>query len=533
MWAGPNLTYVLKTDGTLWVSGVSEINPFSPSLTQVGADNDWKELSHFANYTLAIKEDGSLWSWGTGYSGVLGQGSYSGTLTIPTRIGISNEWIDVTAGASHALAIKAEGTLWGWGNNDYGQLGNGTLISASAPVQIGTLNGWKSVSAGSAHSIAIRTTGSLWAWGFNGNGQLGDTSTITRKAPVQIGTSGQWNSIRAGSFHSLALAEDGTLYAWGRNTAGQLGVGDMVQRNVPTPLSGGGTWLAFDAGISHSVALKSDGTLAAWGSNTYGQLGSTSLTATTPQPADFNPRADISLSITANPVYDGHLVNDGSATLAFPLTAEQSPTSVPINIFNHGTAVLLISAVTIPAGFSITPQPPFAIAPGASREIIATLNTTIVGNLSGSLAVFSNDADEAVFDVAVSGSVLSLTKDTDGDGLNDAAELNYSSLGFNWNSSQPTLVSALLAGAPRAGFLTEAQLFAASPGTTVIRKNPANSTASLLLSFERSLNLSGFFRSNLGMTNITSDGSVEIPLTAGSASEFFRFGVEPMPLAEP
>ncbi|MEO7098703.1 MAG: hypothetical protein ABI162_05035 [Luteolibacter sp.] len=541
IWSGPQVTYVRKSDGTLWACGSGSFgllgdgksNSSSYTFVQVGVDTDWKQLSLGSQYAIGIKENGSLWGWGFGSNGALGLGVLTASRNVPTQIGVASDWQTVAAGESHNLAIKTDGTLWSWGTNYSGQVGNGTTTAQTSPIQIGTLSGWKSIAAGSEHSLAVRTDGSLWAWGSNYYGQLGNNSGTSISVPIRIGTGNQWKAVSAGSFHSLGQLLDNSLQAWGANGSGQLGVGDTTQRNSPTALINGGTWQAFDAGVTHSSAIRADGTFAIWGGNSHGQLGPAAAIVTTPQTVNFAALPEISLSISTYSSTENDLATDGLTTLYFPLTVENLPKSAPVKIYNHGTAPLSVSSITVPAGFSITPQAPFALEPGALQALTATIDTTVTGNLTGQLVVTSNDTDEAAFDVSLSGTVLSAANDTDGDGLNDAAEWYYSSLGFRWDSAQPTLVSALLAGASRAGMITETQLLAGTPDSTVIKRNMTGSSASLRLRFERSLNLNGFFRSDLSAASIGNDGSVDIPLTPGSASEFFRFAVESVPVTTP
>jgi hypothetical protein len=322
--------------------------------------------------------------------------------------------------------------------------------------------------------------------------------------------------------------KDKTLHAWGGNTNGELGVGDKVQRNVPTPVSGGGTWQAFDAGVSHSIALRSDGTLAAWGANTSGQLGAAASPAVvTPQTVDFTPRAEVSVSTFPNPTHPSYLVSDGVAS-GFPLVGQQAPSAAPVTVFNHGTAPLIVSAVAVSPGFTVTPQGPFEIAPSASRVLTMGLDTMVTGSRTGSLMITSNDEDETVFDILLSGNVLSLTDDTDLDGLSDAAEWHLSSLGFIWNSSQPSLVNNLRLGAPRAGLLTETQLLAGTADSIVVKKSPTGNSASVKLRVERSQALSGFSPVPLAAEEIANDGSFVIPRGNATSSEFFRFSLEPL-----
>ena len=139
----------------------------------------------------------------------------------------------LATGYYHTIALKSDGTLWAWGWNEYGQLGDGTTIDRNTPTRIGTDNRWYSVSAGVWHTIALKSDGTLWAWGANYSGQLGDGTWTNRNTPTQIGFDNKWVSVSAG-YHTIALKSDGTLWAWGWNWAGQLGDGTTTDRNTPT-----------------------------------------------------------------------------------------------------------------------------------------------------------------------------------------------------------------------------------------------------------------------------------------------------------
>jgi alpha-tubulin suppressor-like RCC1 family protein len=152
----------------------------------------------------------------------------------------------VSAG-THALEIR-KGTLWAWGFNNSGQLGDGTTTQKTSPVQIGTDNKWVTVAAGQVHSVGIKSNGTLWAWGNNSFGQLGDGTTTQRNSPTQIGTDNKWVSIAAGQSFTLALKSDGTLWAWGDNSNGQLGDGTTTYKLSPTQIGTDNKWISIAAG---------------------------------------------------------------------------------------------------------------------------------------------------------------------------------------------------------------------------------------------------------------------------------------------
>jgi alpha-tubulin suppressor-like RCC1 family protein len=178
----------------------------------------------------------------------------------------------ISAKASHSLALCSDGTVWAWGNNSDGQLGDGTTVDRTVPVQVEDLRDVVAISAGWGHSLALRSDGTVWAWGDNGYGQLGDGTTINHTVPVQVKGLRDVFAISGGAWHSLALRSDGTVWAWGYNGYGQLGDGTTVDRTVPVQVKGLRDVVAISAGWRHSLALRSDGTVWAWGDNKCGML---------------------------------------------------------------------------------------------------------------------------------------------------------------------------------------------------------------------------------------------------------------------
>jgi alpha-tubulin suppressor-like RCC1 family protein len=228
-------------------------------------------------HTVAIKADGSLWAWGNNTSAQLGLGDYdlAQQKVLPTQVGTATDWASVSAGTQHTMAIKADGTLWVWGTNYDGSMGLG-LYNASqrtTPVQLGNANDWGAVSVGSHHTLAIKTDGSLWAWGSNDRGQLGLGNNTNQNVPVRVGTDNDWAAVSAGIQHTMAIKADGSLWAWGLNDKGQLGLNDNTDRNAPVQVSATSDWTTVSAGFKQTLAIKKDGSLWAWGSNDRGQLG--------------------------------------------------------------------------------------------------------------------------------------------------------------------------------------------------------------------------------------------------------------------
>jgi alpha-tubulin suppressor-like RCC1 family protein len=224
--------------------------------------------------------DGNLFVWGRNTFGELGININDGvTRTSPVEIsGAGANWKQISStGYRHSAAVKTDGTLWAWGRNSYGSVGDGTTINKISPVRVGTATTWKQVDCGfiGYHTAAVKTDGTLWCWGRNANGQLGDNTITQKVSPVQTSTAGtNWKQVSCGSAHTAAIKTDGTLWTWGNNNRGQLGTNNTTQRLIPgTTTIAGTTWKQVSCGYAHTGAIKTDGTLWLWGFNLDGQLG--------------------------------------------------------------------------------------------------------------------------------------------------------------------------------------------------------------------------------------------------------------------
>lgn len=220
-------------------------------------------------HSAAITKDGSLYMWGYNRSGQLGDGT---TTDRYTPVKIMDNVASVSLGGSHSAAVTKDGSLYMWGDNGNGRLGDGTTTDRYTPVKI--MDNVASVSLGSSHSAAITKDGSLYMWGYNYYGQLGDGTTTDRYTPVKI--MDNVASVSLGGNHSAAITKDSNLYMWGGNGSGQLG--DGTTDNKARPHRVASNVQSVKLGYSHTTVISKDGGLYTWGYNYYGQLGNGTTT---------------------------------------------------------------------------------------------------------------------------------------------------------------------------------------------------------------------------------------------------------------
>lgn len=260
--SGEDYTIAVKSDGTVWAWG-GAVSYTSP--TQVSSLSDIIAVSARTSGFIALQSGGT----------VLTIPFSSSTIGTPAAVsGLSNV-IAIAAGGGHNLALKSDGTVWAWGSNSAGQLGDGTTTNQpTTPVQVSSLTGITGIAAGEAHSLAIKSDGTVWAWGRNNFGQLGDGSNTNSSTAIQISSFSGVTAIAAGDNHSLAAKSDGTAWAWGRNNNGELGDSSYTHRNAPVQISGITGITALAGGRFQSMAAKFDGTVYRWG-NDVGTLNMT------------------------------------------------------------------------------------------------------------------------------------------------------------------------------------------------------------------------------------------------------------------
>lgn len=253
---------LILTGLTLSITSCDKEKPVDGSS---GAGNV-QQISCGYNHTLLLMKDGTLWAWGDNKYGQLGNGTNENSLN-PIQIGSDNDWVSVNAAYSFSIALKRDGTLWTWGRNESGRLGDGTTTDRNTPAKIGEDNNWKSIATGHYYaSLALKTDGSLWIWGAI------YPSGEQRRTPIEIGEKGDWQTLsyNGGTYH--VINSSGELWGWGNNSYSQI-TENIANKQPITQVGEDKDWVAVSAGTNYTLALKRDGTLFGAGINNVGQLG--------------------------------------------------------------------------------------------------------------------------------------------------------------------------------------------------------------------------------------------------------------------
>lgn len=277
----------------------------------------WATIAGDAGACFGIDTSGRAFCWGSGDNGVLGLGNTLSQET-PVQLGALTDWKYITSigdavnTSCSAFAIKTNGTLWSWGFNDVGQLGNGNRTSRSSPVQVGALTNWKQIAASQKTVFAVKTDGTLWSWGGNDFGILAAPGVTSRSSPVQVGTMTNWSKVMIRGYQGFAIKTDGTMWAWGWSTTGQLGLGaGNFTLDSPVQVGSDTNWYDVIPQGDTTMAIKTDGTLWGCGASTRGALqrphGTNVPTFTKLSPPTVG-------GLVTGCIASGQYYNDGSAT---------------------------------------------------------------------------------------------------------------------------------------------------------------------------------------------------------------------------
>jgi len=380
--AGSNFAAAVKSDSTLWTWGGggsgqlgNGTNTGVNTPIQVGG-NTWNAVAAGSNFMAAIATDRSLWTWGGNGSGQLGNGGNTSTNSAG-QIASGTTWTSVAAGSDFTVAITSAGTLWTWGDNASGQLGIGTtnpvITSSSTPLQVGSANNWASAAAGTAFTVALQSNGTIWTWGANASGQLGNGNNTNTNSPSQIASGTTFTAVAAGSDFAVARGSDGTLWAWGNNSIGQLGIGSTSTTTSNTPLqTGTGTfWTAVAAGSDFVLAIAQDGTMWGWGDNSSGQLGN-GTTTSSPSPVQVS-RSETWAAVAAGSNFAVAIATDGS------LWAWGDNSSGQLGDGGNTTQYAPEEIVT--SGFSVRPTVIFTVPPSGATNVEVDSRISVTFNL--------------------------------------------------------------------------------------------------------------------------------------------------------
>jgi alpha-tubulin suppressor-like RCC1 family protein len=284
---GEPYNFALKSDGTVWSWGWNSFgslgdgsNTDSHVPVQVHGPNNNNFLNSIVAlggrgyHSLALESDGTVWAWGFNTHGQLGDGSTTHR-NLPVQVGNLSSVAAVTGGYSFSMALKTDRTLWTWGGNSNGELGNGTNTSSYVPVQVTGLSDVIQASSGWKHAVALKSDGTVWTWGQNSKGELGDAGTANRNLPYQVTSLSHVIAVSGGDCHTIALKADGTVWTWGCYGRTQVDANTIVDYVHPVPIQVPGLThvVKLAARDYHNVAVKSDGTVWTWGWNVNGQLG--------------------------------------------------------------------------------------------------------------------------------------------------------------------------------------------------------------------------------------------------------------------
>jgi len=243
----------------------------------------WAGLQSQAPVTVAagelhsaiVNSSGEVWGWGNDLYGQLGNGKQLGRYAADpkTQAARLGDVVEVAAGSNHTLAIRKDGSVWAWGDNSLGQLGDGTRTTRLEPVPVPGLGDIQAVAGGYVHSVALDRRGVAWTWGSNLYGQLGVAGPSESLRPLRVDVPRPIVAVAAGWFFSLAVDDTGQVWAWGRNSRGQLGSGSTIDSSQPALISALSGIRSVAAGHQHAIALGRDGRVWGWGANDYGQVG--------------------------------------------------------------------------------------------------------------------------------------------------------------------------------------------------------------------------------------------------------------------
>jgi alpha-tubulin suppressor-like RCC1 family protein len=492
--AGSAHSVALKSDGSVVAWGVNSSGQLGngtttqrtspttvPGLTGVVA------IAAGLNHTVALKSDGSVVAWGENANGQLGD-STDTDRTGPVGVsGLTSGVVAIAAGHYHTLAVKSDGSVVAWGNNANGQVGDGSQTTAWVPTQVsGLTSGVAEVAAGGFHSLARKADGSVVGWGLNNFGQLGDGSTTQRLTPVSLTTLSSVSAVRAGQNHSYALKSNSTVWSWGNGSSGQLGDGTNVAKSTPVQVTGLPAIEAVDAGDNHGLAVGADKSVWAWGANGSSQLGDGTTTnrwspvkvadadflwkagtpVFSPAPGSYSAAQTVTITsatpgATIRYTLDGTDPTTGSATYSSPLSIGVT-TTLKARAWKSGLGDSNVAAGVYTLGV-VTPT----LSPGGATYSTVQTVTVSCATTGATIRYTTSGAEPTESDpIVTSGSTLA---------VDQSQTLKAKAWKTGWTPSATasatyTLKVATVTFSPVGGVYTSAQgvmLSTTSPGVTI------------------------------------------------------------------
>ena len=275
-------SFIIKSDGSMWGSGsntygslgINSTTEIINTFQQITTATNWVKVSPSLFFAVALRSDGTIWAWGQDDFNQTGNPPSSESQNVPVQVGTGTDWIDVATNTDRtAFALKADGTLWGWGENAFSLLVPASNVySLPVPTQINSVNTWVKMSVGGTHILAQKNDGTLWAWGSGAARGVGPDIN-PGIIPNQIGTD-TWKYFTTGGNTSFGVKTDGTLWAWGNNLNGKLGDGTTITRFYPVQIGSDTNWDTVQArNYATTMATKTDGSIYYWGTNYYGEFG--------------------------------------------------------------------------------------------------------------------------------------------------------------------------------------------------------------------------------------------------------------------